>query len=155
MEAPDRTQALLTLGQIASDGHDYERAAKCFEEATVLNPQISAPIFGLANALAKLGREAEAKIQLERSRVLEEQQERLQDIRRALLVDTANTRLRVEAAEILEAQNDHATAANWMLSALRYDPDLRAAHELLAEFFEREGKKELARQHRKAAQHVN
>jgi hypothetical protein len=38
-----------------------------------------------------------------------------------------------------------------MLSALRYQPDLRAAHEFLADYFQQEGRADLAQSHRDAA----
>jgi Tfp pilus assembly protein PilF len=46
---------------------------------------------------------------------------------------------------------DKAKAAKYMLSALRYDPELKEAHEMLADFFEEQGRADLAREHRDRA----
>jgi tetratricopeptide (TPR) repeat protein len=151
IDARDRLQALVILGQIASASQDYDLAARRYEEATKIAPNDSAAHYGLGTVLSKLGNVAAAERHLQRSRVLENQASRLADINSALIKAVDNVELRLEAARILLDEGRKTEAAVWMLSALRYDSKLRAAHEFLAEYFDEQGEGELARSHLAAA----
>ncbi|HUY34564.1 MAG TPA: tetratricopeptide repeat protein [Pirellulales bacterium] len=154
LDPRNRTQALITLGQIAAEARDYESAALRYREAARLTPETPTAPYALGTVLETLGRHEEAEREIDRSRVLQEQFEEMQDIRRDLLQDTSNAALRVKAAKILLDQGDKTGAANWMLSALHSDPDLREAHEMLADYFEEKERSDLAQHHRDAARRV-
>jgi tetratricopeptide (TPR) repeat protein len=147
-----RLQALGLLGQIASAAGDYRRAIRHYETALQCDPSDASSEYGLGTALAKLGSQEAAEPHLKRSRELEAQFNRMNDINSMLTKDIENVDLRLEAAQIARNQGRKNDAAIWMLSALRYDPQRREAHELLAEYFAAEGETALARDHREMAE---
>ncbi|HEV3023407.1 MAG TPA: tetratricopeptide repeat protein, partial [Pirellulales bacterium] len=144
-------QGLITLGQIAAAEQDWQRAVEHYTRAVHLRPFDGVATYSLGTALSKLGKGDEAAKYVERYKLLAKQNEEIAEINGALVKDTANVDLRIKMAGILFEQGRKADAATWMLSALRYDPQRREAHELLAEFYEEAGKLELAQQHRDAA----
>jgi tetratricopeptide (TPR) repeat protein len=146
-----KLQALVLLGQIALAAGDYERAVSHYKAAVECSPSDASAEYGLGTALSKLGRQAEGEPHLRRSRLLETQSDRLNDINSALIKDVGNIELRLEAAQISIEQGRLSDAAIWMLSALRYDPNQREANAFLAEYYQAQGEADLAQSHRALA----
>jgi Tfp pilus assembly protein PilF len=70
-EAPGlRAQALIDSGNASFRAGDYTAAAKRFASAVVVSPEDPAAFYGLGMALAKLGRDDEARAAYARSRDL-------------------------------------------------------------------------------------
>jgi Flp pilus assembly protein TadD len=70
-EAPGlRAQALIDSGNASFRAGDYTAAAKRFASAVVVSPEDPAAFYGLGMALAKLGRDDEARAAYARSREL-------------------------------------------------------------------------------------
>lgn len=65
-----RAQALVDSGNSAFRLADYTTAAKRYAAAAVVNPDDPAAFYGLGMALAKLGRDDEARVAYARSREL-------------------------------------------------------------------------------------
>ena len=65
-----RAQALIDSGNAAFRAGDYTAAAKRFASAVVVSPEDPAAFYGLGMALAKLGRDDEARAAYARSREL-------------------------------------------------------------------------------------
>jgi len=65
-----RAQALVDSGNSAFRLGDYTSAAKRYAAAAVVNPDDPAAFYGLGMALAKLGRDDEARVAYARSREL-------------------------------------------------------------------------------------
>jgi Flp pilus assembly protein TadD len=65
-----RAQALVDSGNSAFRGGDFTTAAKRYAAAAVVNPEDPAAFYGLGMALAKLGRDDEARVAYARSREL-------------------------------------------------------------------------------------
>jgi Flp pilus assembly protein TadD len=65
-----RAQALVDSGNAAFRVADYTTAAKRYAAAAVVNPDDPAAFYGLGMALAKLGRDDEARVAYARSREL-------------------------------------------------------------------------------------
>jgi tetratricopeptide (TPR) repeat protein len=145
------SQAYVTLGQIASSVQEFESAARNYEEAVRHAPQDAAAAYGLGIALKKLGQDERADELMNQSKMLRSQSERLSDIKKDLGQDPSNVALRVEAANILLKQGLKAEAAVWMASALYHEPNLRVAHELIADLCEEQGKSAQAKRHRDEA----
>jgi tetratricopeptide (TPR) repeat protein len=150
-----RLQALVALGQIAMDDSQFEQAARYYERAVETVPADSAAEYGLGTALSKLEKRDMAEPHLRRWRVLETQTARLAEINRLLAISADDVPMRLEAAGILQSQGYKSEAAQWMMSVLRYNPRQREAHELLAQYFEEQGKSDLAGQHRAALRDEN
>ncbi len=65
-----RAQAVIDSGNAAYRGSDYAVAAKRYAAAAVVSPDDPAAFYGLGMALAKLGRDDEARVAYARSREL-------------------------------------------------------------------------------------
>ena len=65
-----RAEALVDSGNSAFRTGDYTSAAKRYAAAAVVNPDDPAAFYGLGMALAKLGRDDEARVAYARSREL-------------------------------------------------------------------------------------
>ena len=65
-----RAQALIDSGSAAYRGGDYAAAAKRYASAVVVNPEDAAAYYGLGMALAKLGRDDEARVAYAKAREL-------------------------------------------------------------------------------------
>ncbi|HEV3023410.1 MAG TPA: tetratricopeptide repeat protein [Pirellulales bacterium] len=150
-DPPRKLQALVLLGQIASAEGDYERAVRHYEAATQCNPGDASAEYGLGTALSNLGNPQGGEPHLKRSHELERQLNRLNEISSALVKDIENVELRLEASHIALDQGRKNDAAVWMLSALRYDPMRREAHEFLADYYQAHGEVDLAQTHRDMA----
>ena len=146
-----RFRAWMALGGIASAAGDFEASIGPFEAAVKLAPYEPTALYALGSSLTRVGKTERARQCLERSALLARQNVRLSDmIRKLLTTPDAEATLRVEVATILWDQNKKEDAAGWMSSALRHDPTLRAAHEMLADFYQETGRAELAQAHRDA-----
>ncbi|HEV3006902.1 MAG TPA: tetratricopeptide repeat protein, partial [Pirellulales bacterium] len=119
LEPRRRLQGLAALGQIALASGNFEEAAGRYKEATRCVPSDAAAEYGLGTTLAKLGEDEAAQTHLDRSRVLENQADRLNAINSALMDAPDNAGLRLEAARIMVDQGRTTDAAVWMSSALR------------------------------------
>jgi tetratricopeptide (TPR) repeat protein len=151
LDARQRAEAYTTLGQIALAEADYELAVRHFEKALELTPESPVAPHGLGTALTRMGDVERGMKYLHRAQRLQELDDRLDELGRELLKDTANTALRIEAARLLLEMGDKTKAATYMLSALRYDPALKEAHEMLADYYDEQGRADLARRHRALA----
>jgi tetratricopeptide (TPR) repeat protein len=151
LDDAQRLNALMALGELASEATDLDQASRHFDAAVRLAPYEPAPVYAFGTTLSKMGEPELAKQHLERSGVLSQQAERLKEINRELIGFADDAALRVEAARIMRRQNRKEEAARWMISALRYEPTLREAHDVLADYFEEQGDVELAQRHRAAA----
>jgi tetratricopeptide (TPR) repeat protein len=145
-------EALSILAQLAAGTGDFETAVRYYTESAQLRPNDAAAEYGLGTCLSKMGKDELAKPHLDRAKRLTEQSDRLAVIKQHLTLDAGNVDLRLEAAAIMVEWGREADAASWMLSVLRCDPTRREANELVAAFYERNGKAELAKPHRDAAQ---
>jgi Flp pilus assembly protein TadD len=143
--------ALAALGELATEAGDLEMAVRYFQKASQLSPADPRPQYALGSALSQIGKAELAKPFFERWRVLSDQNGRMLHIVRELVTASDDTRLRLEAAEILLDQGRKDDAARWLLSALRYDPKLREAHAKLGDYFDDQGDAQRARRHRDAA----
>jgi Flp pilus assembly protein TadD len=66
----ERSQALIDSGNVAYRAGDFENAARRYASATVAKPDDPAAYFGLGMALAKLGRDDDARVAYARARAL-------------------------------------------------------------------------------------
>ena len=65
-----RSQALIDSGNVAFKAGDFENAARRYASAAVARPDDPAAYFGLGMALAKLGRDDDARIAYAKARAL-------------------------------------------------------------------------------------
>ncbi len=65
-----RSQALIDSGNASFKRADFETAAKRYASATLVKPDDPAAFYGLGMALAKLGRDEEARVAYGKARAL-------------------------------------------------------------------------------------
>lgn len=65
-----RSQALIDSGNVAFKAGDFENAARRYASAAVTRPDDPAAYFGLGMALAKLGRDDDARVAYAKARAL-------------------------------------------------------------------------------------
>lgn len=68
--ADERSQALIDSGNVAYRAGDFEDAARRYASAAVAKPDDPAAFYGLGMALAKLGRDDEARQAYAKARLL-------------------------------------------------------------------------------------
>jgi tetratricopeptide (TPR) repeat protein len=151
-EQPRHVGALTERGQVALDQGDRQRAEQCLRQAVELAPFDRQAVYNLYHCLQQGGKPAEIeqyRAQLER---LDADLKRLGELTRAVLKTPGDPALRVEAAAIFLRSGEEQEGLRWLGMALRLDPACRAAHEALAEYYERHGEQQRAARHRLLAQ---
>jgi len=68
--ALERSQALIDSGNVAYRAGEFENAARRYASASVAKPDDPAAYFGLGMALAKLGRDDDARVAYAKARAL-------------------------------------------------------------------------------------
>lgn len=134
---PDQKAGIqVQLGQILFERQDLEGAIQLLTEVITAEPLNGAAHYTLGLAHAAHGDREEAERLFARSKVLEEQFNRLTDITTVLATQPARIDLRYEAGQILMNQGMHAEGAAWMSTVLMIDPDHQPTHAALADYYE-------------------
>lgn len=151
VKQPDHGAALRTLGQFAlSDGQPAE-AETWLRRASTSLPGDYQTQWLLYESLRQQGK-PDAAAQLKVAEQVRERSERLGELQsRKLAEQPLDPALHVELATLLLRSGQTELGLRWLQSALDLDPKFRPAHAALAEHFEREGKKDLAEEHRRRA----
>jgi tetratricopeptide (TPR) repeat protein len=146
---PKNALALRTRGQFAlSDGQPAE-AERWLSRAADLLPDDYQSQWLLFRAL-QAQEKKEAQAQLRKAEAAKQRAERLGELTsRQLSLRPLDPALHYEmGVQLLRSGNDE-IGEGWLLSALRLDPDYRPAHQALADYYERRGDAERAREHRR------
>jgi Tfp pilus assembly protein PilF len=153
LEIPDEkaAAALTTLGQIALEDKEYFRAKSLLQHATDLDSREPRSQLALGASLAALGDHEAAKEARDRAKKLSEQHHRLIELTRLAVAEPQNADLRAEAGTLLLREGFHQDAANWYRNALQIDPQCRAAHQGLADYFKQIGDEQQSAKHRAKA----
>ena len=150
--AQQRSTALALQGQIALAEKEYASAAHFLQEAVDAHPANLPAVYSLSQALTHAGRPAEAKAYLERWRIAQEAEKKLDDVHAQILARPEDPDLRVEVGKALIDQGAANAGINWLLSVLFYHPSHPLANQLLAEQYDRNGQTALAARHRAIAE---
>lgn len=143
----DRAFALVELGQVEVATRSFQEAVGCLEEAVRLAPADRTAHYALGLALARLGREEEGNVHIQRSIKIDEQNDRLSDLMHQIVRNPDDPTPRTEAGEILLDQQRDEQAYLWLLSALRCDKTHKRTHEALARYYSANGKPDAAKRH--------
>jgi tetratricopeptide (TPR) repeat protein len=148
---PTHGLALHEMGrQVALTGDDV-RAEDWLRKAVEAVPQHYAAVYALAQCLQRQGK-AEAKTCAANAAVLKERLERVNEIRRReMTLRPLDPVLHAEMGGLMLALGEKEVGRRWLLSALRLDPNLAAAHAALADHYEQEGDPTRAAIHRRQA----
>ncbi len=140
-----------TLGTLAAEDKQFEKAVAHFETSLKLAPEYIGIHTQLAQAYARLGKAELAAKHLAESKVLFEKQQNLTKLLNDIAANPQNVDLRVEIAKLhIDLSNDVAalSAAN---AALQLDATCSKAHAILAEIYKRQGNQALAQRHTQLA----
>jgi tetratricopeptide (TPR) repeat protein len=147
-ENPSSSQALMSRATLFSETGEPLKAIPLLRKVLEIDPgRQRTGRYQLSMALERAGQSDEAR------RVMAELR-RMQDAE-VLKFDSdlqpENLVLRVQAAEALLANGDHAEGLKRLQDVLRKEPDYRPAHQALAAFYEGQGQQEKAAAHRRRA----
>ncbi|MCI0457695.1 MAG: tetratricopeptide repeat protein [Gemmataceae bacterium] len=150
-ENPRSWMALGERGRLALAQGDAAEAESWFRKAVAVMPYEEDVHYGLYQCLVRLGKKEEAAQVQARMRSLNADLGRLADVTRAIGAAPHDAGLRYEAGLILMRNGKESEGIRWLESALQEDPRHAATHRALAEYYERNGDKERAEQHRQLA----
>lgn len=148
---PQQPTARLGLGQIALADGDPERVINLVESVVEARPHDIRPRYLLARALQQAGRNDEAERHFRKVEQSEKPMQKLEALLGKLPNRLNDPDLRYEIAKILRKQGSHETAARWLRTVVRMEPNHENAHRALAEYYSREGLPERADRHRRLA----
>lgn len=148
LSAQQRGTVLGELGRLLlSDGKAREALEPLTQAAAIL-PGDYQIRHALGTAHARVGNRAEAELHHTKMQHLRTQHARLLEVTRRLTTEQASADLRCEAGAILMDVGMKKEGADWLLTALQYDPAHRRSHELLAGYYAESGNQTLAGRHR-------
>ncbi len=146
---PNHARSLTTRAQFALADMQPDKAETWLRRATVLTPDDYQTQFFLFNALEQQHK-PEAKTQLRIANETMERAQRLGDLRtRKLSEQPLDPALHCEMGVLLLRRGHNKAGEGWLLSALKLKPDYQPAHAALAEYYERQGDRERAAEHRR------
>jgi tetratricopeptide (TPR) repeat protein len=153
-DQPLYPKALLLQALLASDEERYDQALAWLQEAERRDPHEPDIVYQMAEVLEKLGRSQEAQAYAQRRQRLEADLRELAEITRSLTGNPGDVDKRYRAGVILLRVGQE-EGVRWLLTVLREDPQHRATHAALAEFYARSAdpqQRRLAEFHRQQAQ---
>ena len=142
-----RFLALLTLGQLAIEKKDFERAVDLLDKATKLAPNEPTAFYALGIALTETRDRTRRKEAMDQYQRLEKLNSRLSELGEEVTHMPDDPRIRVEAAGLLKELGNRLAAISWLRSAIALAPDNAEAHRALADLYREDGHLELAQQH--------
>jgi tetratricopeptide (TPR) repeat protein len=149
---PERAaQALAELGQLAQEEQDSERAIHLLQQSVALNPHETKSRLALAGALLAAGQHDLAEAQREAARQIDQRKGRLVSVTRRIATEPSSADLRCQAGLALFELGLESAGADWLMTAVRIDPDHVAANRALAEYYRRTGDKVRTARHDAAA----
>jgi tetratricopeptide (TPR) repeat protein len=140
-------RAKLELAAARPDG-----ALHWLKRAESLAPHETDITYSLVLVLQQLGKQAEAKQYERKLQDLRRQYEQLETVKAKIRGQPDNVVLRDEAAAVSLRLGHAEEAGHWLRSALQLDPNHRPTHKLLAEYFQKLGKADLAAFHRRKSE---
>jgi predicted Zn-dependent protease len=150
-ECQDNTEWLFLRGQLALEGRQLAEAEKWLRRAVARNPYYSTALYTLSQCLEQQNNPQEARTFLDRYTQIREGAKQMEQILEQIATTKGTPALYHEAGRICLQNGQEAEALRWFQGALRLDLSYRPTHTVLAELFERTGKKDLAKAHRKLA----
>jgi tetratricopeptide (TPR) repeat protein len=145
---PDHVEALQEQAAIDLSLGGAERAIERLDRALKVDPYHAEATFRRGMALARLGRDPEAKAAFERSESLRADQARLRDIQRQFNANPADNGLRLAIARWMFEHGQPAQGIRWAKTVLGAVPTHREANLLLAAYYESEGDAGMANYYR-------
>jgi tetratricopeptide (TPR) repeat protein len=148
---PEEAPIWTDRGQLAQEEGRLDEAEDCLRRAVRLRPKDHLAIHAFYQCLEARGRHDEAKTWRARLDQVERDEARLQELIRDVFHEPDTVPPRCEAGLLCLRLGQNEPARGWLESALRLDPQCAAAHQGLAQYFERTGNASAAARHRQLA----
>jgi tetratricopeptide (TPR) repeat protein len=148
---PRHVDGLTERAQLDLDSGKVDSAVALVLKALKLRPHDRQANYTLTLCLRRLGRQQEAEQATTRFKQLEETSKRLLELEKVVLKKPNDPVPRCEAGQVMMRLGEEREGLRWLMSAVRVDPRHRPAHKVLAEYYERIGKKDLAEKHHRLA----
>jgi tetratricopeptide (TPR) repeat protein len=145
---PRQPDALKELSQIDLRLGRFQKACESLERLTQINPFDPEVRYSYAQALKLTGDDARSKLEFEQSVRLRKEQEEIVQLRNSSLQDSNNLSNRLRVAKWMFDHGLQDEGLKWTKEILRVDPRHVPTHELLAEYYGKEGDAGLANYHR-------
>ena len=150
-QEPKDFQALAERGRLALEAGDAAAAEEWLRQSLALAPYERETNHIFLQCLHRRGKKKEADECQARLEQINEDLRRLVEVTRAILRTPHNPALRCEAGTIMLRNGQEKEGLRWLESALQEDPRHAATHRALADYYERTGQAEQAKQHRRLA----
>ena len=148
---PRQSEALKELSQIELRRGRYREACDRMERLTQIEPFNADIRYSFAEALRLAGDTARSRTESERSAALRKDDERIEQLRNALLRRPDDVEARFEVAKWMLDHGHQTEALDWTAVILRAAPDHAPTHRLLADHYQKQGNAGLANYHRMMA----
>jgi tetratricopeptide (TPR) repeat protein len=148
---PPNQVVLRERGEVELEAGRVAEAIRWLRRALAVDAHDAHTCYGLSRALRQAGQAKEADEYLKRSEDIERQGQRLQAILKELGKRPGDAGLYCEAGVLCLQNGQDQEGLRWLEGALHADPHHRPTHRALADYYERRGQPELAREHRREA----
>lgn len=150
-ENPDDVEAMAARGELEMAAQKPEAAEKYLRPAAARSANELRILHQWQQCLNQLGREKESAEVGERIKRAEADQKKLAELRKELALKPHDAGIRLNIGQILMRNGLEREGRRWLESALADDPLHVETHKAMAEYYDREGKRERADAHRRAA----
>jgi tetratricopeptide (TPR) repeat protein len=149
---PDFAPALSERGKIALACEEYTAAENWLRQAVKRNPSDQPTRYSLVQCLRRQGEESEAQQQEQQLQQLEADLKRINKIAtRDMALAPHSAALHCELGVIFMRNGLVEQGLHWLNSAVQQEARFAAAHQALADYYQRIGDSEQAEQHRRLA----
>jgi tetratricopeptide (TPR) repeat protein len=153
LEEGIETDELLTeRGQLAKDDGDLPGAERWLRRAVKLAPNGYEARYQLLLCLEAQGKKEEAAKEREALKGMKVVSDRMSMLIQKVTSAADNPEPRYELGVLWFGIGEDSEGVRWLASALQVAPSYAPAHRALAEYYERQGRKELAERHRRQAE---
>jgi Flp pilus assembly protein TadD len=140
------------VGRIAVREHRWSDAERLLTRAVLIAPHDYEIHRELAVCLYQLNRPDEARLHAERSREIEADRAKLEQLLVEVVKTPRDPAPRAEAGRICIKNGQTSEGLRWLVGALEFAPDHKPTHAALAEYYAANGDHERAKHHRARAQ---
>jgi tetratricopeptide (TPR) repeat protein len=151
----ENPRCVAELGLVALGEERLEDAEQFLRQAIAKLPREREVLYGLQQTLSRLGKVAEAEEVQATLKQVDIDGRRMGEIVGGLAKTPHNAALRFEGAEIFLRNGVEEDGVRWLEMTLSADPRHIAAHQRLAEHYERRGQPDRARVHREAIRQID
>jgi tetratricopeptide (TPR) repeat protein len=151
-QQPNHSMALMGRGKVAlAEGHP-EEAETYLRRAVEVDPSFGEAHYTLYLCLVQAGKTQEAERQQAKLREVERDLHRFFELmNKEISQRPQDPKLLCEAGILSLRYGEHKAGLQWLYRALKYDPHYADAHQVLADYYERNGDPGRASQYRKLA----